>query len=269
MAFLLRVRLDAQSAESSATILEALTTMVGLQNERTALITYHFAKPDPENRPNHFEFTEVYANEGTWWAHSSHSDFIAAYAKGFVPANKFEAVTFGYGAGLQGKVKEVCDVHLKCRYPQSETGFVVNQKWDTEATTKEGDGPILLITRIQAKDGNAGNVLQLLSDLSECANGGVAVCHGSIPEEEKDPNAIELVEVCLTNDHLTAHLMSSAGKESLKSVIEAAESVMCEGYGTVLATTIHSFSDSFGLTLSVKATDAGYVLHPKADPAGK
>ena len=269
MAFLLRVRLDTPSAESSATMLEALTTMAGFQNEHTALLTYHFAKPDPENRPNHLEFTEVYGNEGTWWAHSNHSDFIAAYTKGFGPTNKFEAVTFGYGVGLQGKVKEVCDAILKCRYPQSEAGFVVNPKWDTKATTKEGDGPILLIIRIQAKDGNASNVLQLLSSLSECANGGVIVCHGSIPEEEKNPNAIELVEVCLTNDHLSTHLTSSTGKESMKSVIDAAESITCEGYGIVLAKTIQSFSDSLGLTLSVKATDAGYVLHPEADPAGK
>lgn len=57
-------------------------------------------------------------------------------------------------------------------------------------------------------------------------------------------------------------------KDALK-VVEAAESVTCEGYGTVLQTTKQLFNDTLGLNLVVKATDAGYVLHLQADPAGK
>ena len=268
MAFTLRVRLDNSSTDGTATMLEALTTMAGKQKERNGLVTYHFARPDPENKPNHLEFTEVYANEETWWAHSADSDFQAAYSKGFGSASKFEAVTYGYGKGLQGNVKEVCDKILKCQYPKSEAGFILNpQQWDTKPTTKEGDGAVLLITRIQAKEGQATSILQLLTKLSEVANNGVIVCHGSIPEEEKEPNAIELIEVCSTNDHLATHL--ATGKDVLKSVIEAAEKVTCEGYGTVLSTTSQLFTNVFGLNLGVKTTDAGYVLHPHADPAGK
>lgn len=268
MAFLLRVRLDNPNAEASANMLEALTTMVGLQKERNALVTYHFARPDPENRPNHLEFTEVYANEETWWAHSADSNFQAAYMKGFGPTCKFESVTYGYGPGLQGKVKEVCDTYLKAHYPKSEAGFILNaQQWDTKPATGAGDGAILLITRIQAKEGKAANILQLLTKLSEVANSGVIVCHGSIPEEEKEPNIIELIEVCSTNGHLATHL--TAGKDTFKSVIEAAEKVTSEGYGAVLTTTSQLFTDVFGLNLAVRATDAGYVLHSNADPAGK
>ena len=268
MAFILRVRLDAQNAEASATLIEALTTMAGLQKERNGLVTYHFARPDLQNRPNHFEFTEVYGNEGAWWAHSADSEFQAAYSKGFGPTVKFEAVTYGYGQGLQGKVKEVCDLILKCRYPKSEAGFILNpQEWDTKPPTKDGDGAILLITRIQAKEGKATSILQLLTKLSEVANSGVIVCHGSIPEEEKEPNVIELIEVCSTNGHLATHL--TTGKDEFKGVIEAAEHIACEGYGTVLNTTTQFFTDTFGLGLAVKATDAGYVLHSHADPAGK
>lgn len=268
MAFILRVRLDNSSAEASATMIEALTTMAGLQKERNGLVTYHFARPDPQNRPNHLEFTEVYANEATWWAHSADSDFQAAYKKGFTPASKFESVTYGYGKGLQGKVKEVCDIILKCQYPKSEAGFILNpQHWDTKPATKEGDGAVLLITCIQAKEGQASSILQLLTKLSEVANNGVIVCHGSIPEEEKEPNIIELIEVCSTNDHLATHL--ATGKDVFSSVIEAAEKVTCEGYGTILSTTSQLFTDTFGLSLGVKTTDAGYVLHRHADPAGK
>lgn len=267
MAFLLRVRLDNPSAEASANMIEALTTMAGLQKERNGLVTYHFARPDPENRPNHLEFTEVYANEEAWWAHSADSDFQAAYMKGFDPTCKFESITYGYGQGLQGRVKEVCDVILKCRYPKSEAGFILNpQQWDTKPAAG-GDGAVLLITRIQAKEGKATNILQLLTKLSEVANSGVIVCHGSIPEEEKEPNIIELIEVCSTNDHLATHL--TTGKAVFKSVIEAAEKVTCEGYGTVLSTTSQLFTDTFGLSLGVRTTDAGYVLHSHADPAGK
>ena len=268
MVFLLRVRLDNPSAEASANMIEALVTMAGLQKERNGLVTYHFARPDPENRPNHLEFTEVYANEETWWGHSADSEFQAAYNKGFGRTCKFEAITYGYGPGLQGKVKEVCDIVLKPKYPKSEAGFILNpQQWDTKPASREGDGAVLLITRIHAKEGNATSVLQLLTKLSEGANSGVIVCHGSIPEEEKEPNIIELIEVCSTNDHLATHL--TAGKDTFKSVIEAAEKVTCEGYGTILSTTSQLFTDVFGLSLGIRPTDAGYVLHSHADPAGK
>ena len=270
MAFILRVRLDSPSAEASSLLLESLTTMAGLQEEHTGIVTYHFARPDPQYRPNHFEFTEVYGNEMAWWAHSAHSDFTAAYLKSFGPSSKLQSVTYGYGPGMDGKVKEVCDVILKCRYPQSTAGLILNpQKWDTKATSGEGDGPILLIIRIQAKDGNASSVLQLLNKLSEDVNSGVIVCYGSIPEEEKQPNSIELLEVCSTNGHLATHLASDKVRETLKSVIGAADRVTCEGYGTVLPTTIQLFGDKLGLSLAVKTTDAGYVLHPQGDPAGK
>jgi quinol monooxygenase YgiN len=246
-------------------MIEALTTMAGLQKERNGLVTYHFAKPDPENRPNHLEFTEVYANEEAWWGHSADSEFQAAYLKGFGPTCKFESVTYGYGPGLQGKVKEVCDIVLKPKYPKSEAGFILNpQQWDTKPAAGEA---VLVITRIQAKEGNATSVLQQLTKLSEVANSGVIVCHGSIPEEEKEPNVIELIEVCSTNDHLATHL--TAGKDIFKSVIEAAEKVTCEGYGTILSTTSQLFTDAFGLSLGVRPTDTGYVLHSHADPAGK
>ena len=250
-------------------MLEALATMAGLQKERNGLVTYHFARPDPENRPNHLEFTEVYANEETWWAHSADSDFQAAYLKGFGPTCKFESVTYGYGSGLQGKVKEVCDIFLKAKYPKSEAGFILNpQQWDTKlAGAGEGDGAVLLITRILAKEGKAASILQLLTQLSEVANSGVLVCHGSIPEEEKEPNVIELIEVCSTNNHLATHF--TAGKDVFKSVIEAAEKVTCEGYGVILDSTSQLFTNSFGLSLGIRPTDAGYVLHSHADPAGK
>ena len=264
---MLRVRLDASSAEASATIIDALTTMAGLQKEHNGLVTYHFARPDLPSRPCHFEFTEVYANEEAWWGHAIHSDFQAAYAKGFGPKSKFESVTYGYGQGLQGKVKEVCSSVLKCQYPKREAGFILNpQQWDTKPTTSD-DGAMLLITRIQAREGNATSILQLLTQLSEVANSGVIVCHGSIPEEEKEPNIIELIEITSTNHHLTTHI--STGKDVFKSVIEAAERVTCEGYGTVLSTTSQFFTDTLGMNLNIRMTDTGYVLHSLADPAGK
>ena len=47
------------------------------------------------------------------------------------------------------------------------------------------------------------------------------------------------------------------------------EKVTCEGYGTILSTTSQLFTDVFGLSLGIRPTDAGYVLHSHADPAGK
>lgn len=95
--------MDSLSAEVSSTLLEALKTMASLQEKHNGLVTYHFVRLDSQNRPNHFEFTEVYENEASWWGHSAHSDFTAAYCKGFAPKNKLQAVTYGYGARMQGK----------------------------------------------------------------------------------------------------------------------------------------------------------------------
>lgn len=127
----------------------------------------------------------------------------------------------------------------------------------------------MVIARIQAKEGKSGEILQLLTKLSEDANSGVLVCHGSVPEEEKGPNSIELVEVCTTNGHLTSHFCSAKGKETLQAMSQVAESITCEGYGSVLPTTVQLFASELGLQLVAIATDAGYVLHPNADPAGQ
>ena len=270
MAFILRVRLDSPSDEISSTVLDALKIMAGLQVEHTGLITYHFTRPDPK-RPNHFEFTEVYGNEATFFAHAGHSDFITAWYKGFDPAYKLQSVTYGYGSGLVGKVKETCDAVLKCRYPQSTVGFVLNQqKWDMKTTSGEAeDKAVMVIARIRAKEGKTGEILQLLSQLSEDANNGVLVCHGSIPEEEKEPNSIELIELCSTNSHLVSHFGSDKGKEVFKAVTQAAECINFEGYGSVLPSTVQLFGAELGLELVTMATDAGYVLHSQADPGGK
>ncbi len=262
---MLRVRLDSPSDEVSSTLLDALRIFARLQVEHTGLVTYHFARPDPQNKPLHFEFTEVYGNEAVFWSHSSSSEFIAAYKKAFNPANNIQSVTYGYGPGLEGKVKEVCDVVLNCRYPQATAGFVLNpQKWDTAG---KGNS-VLLVARIQAKEGKSDEILQLLSKLFEGANNGVIVCHGSVPEE-KEPTCIELVEVCTTNGHLTVHLCGDKGKDLMKAIIQMAEHVMCEGYGEVHPNTVQLFDVELGLKLVAKATDAGYVLHSHADPSGK
>lgn len=131
------------------------------------------------------------------------------------------------------------------------------------------DKGIMLIARIRAKEGKTGEILELLSQLSEDTNSGVLVCHGSIPEEEKEPNSIELIELCSTNSHLVSHLGGDKAEALLKAVAEAAECVTWEGYGSVLPATVQLFGTKLGLELVTKATDAGYVLHPQADPAGK
>ncbi len=265
MAFMLRAQLDCPSDEVSSTLLDALRIFAGLQEEHTSLVTYHFARPDPQKRPHHFECTEVYTNEAVFWSHSSSSEFVAAYKKAFNPANNIQSVTYGYGPGFGGKLKKVCDTISKHRYPQATAGFVLNpQEWDT---ARAGNS-VLLVARIQAKEGKSDEILQLLSKLSEGANNGVVVCHGSVPEE-KDPTSIELVEVCTTNDHLTVHLCGDKGKDLMKAISLLAEHVVCEGYGNVHPTTVQLFSVELGLKLVAKATDAGYVLHSHADPLGK
>ena len=270
MAFLLRVQLDSPSAELTSALIESLGVMAGVQGPHTGMVTYHFSRPDPESSPNHFEFTEVYANEATFWSHASNPEFTTAYQKAFGPNHKLESTTYGYGAGLQGKVKEVCDLVLKARYPPSVSGFILKtSQWDLTSSYSEdtGDGPILVITQIQSKQGKAKEILKLISNLSEASNKGVIVCHASIPEEEKEPDTIEFVEVCTTNNHLAAHLSCDTGKEMLKTLLQNAESLTCRGYGMVLPQTAQSLQD-LGLPLVVRKTDAGFVLHAKADPMG-
>ena len=270
MAFMFRVQLDSPNAEFTSLLLESLGVMAGLQDQHTGMVTYHFSRPDPESRPHHFEFTEVYANEATFWAHSDHPEFIAAYSKAFMPTSKFQSVTYGYGAGLQGKVKEVCDLMLNARYPQSISGFILNtRQWESTSSYSEdaGDGPILVITRIHSKKGKVAEILEQISKLSEELNGGVIVCHASLPEEEKEPNLIEFIELCSTNSHLAAHVGSDKGKEILQSLVQNAESLECHGYGTVVPLTAQLLQD-LGLPLVASKTDVGYVLHTKANPAG-
>eukprot|EP00731_Ephydatia_muelleri_P026299 Em0018g399a len=162
MAFMLRVRLDAASLEVSANAIAALGEMTALQSEHRGVITYMFARLDPTTNPNHFEFTEVYANEGAFCidniyafgAHSSHPDFMAAYVKMFPPGRDphVTSVTYGYGPGMEGKVKSVCDIVLqKCRYPTTSAGFVLSSKDWPAGTTEKGneDGPVALLFRIR------------------------------------------------------------------------------------------------------------------------
>ena len=271
MAFMLRVRLDAASPDVSANAIAALGEMAALQSEHRGVITYMFARPDPANQ-NHFEFTEVYANEGAFWAHSSHPDFMAAYVKMFPPGRDphVTSVTYGYGPGMEGKVKSVCDIVLqKCRYPATSAGFVLSSKdWPAGATEKGNeDGPVALLFRIRAKEGGAPRVVQIIDDLSKETGEGIVTCHGSIPEPEATPLDVELVMVCSTNAHVASLVGSSKVEQLFRALVNEATYVRGEAYGTLLDTLEGSFR-SLGVVMDRKAIDAGYVLHPHADRNG-
>ena len=270
MAFMLRVQLDCQDTEVASVMLESLTTMASLQDQHPGVICYNFARPDPDNRPNHLEFTEVYGNEATFWGHSSDPKFLEAYLKGF-PKGKFDSVTYGYGPGMQGKIKEICTAVLQnCQYPADTctAGVIVGSQTLNRTSSFADDGGVLLVGQIQAKDGKAQEILQLISKLSTEANEGVIVCFGSIANVEKEPNVIEVVQLCTTNSHLVAHFCSDQGKDVLKSILEASDSNKWNVYGTLLHTTSAKLSE-VGVEAVARKTDAGYVLHPHADPAGQ
>lgn len=270
MAFMLRVRLDAASADVSANTISALSDMTALQTEHRGVITYMFTRPDPNNNPNHFEFTEVYANEGAFWAHSSHPDFMAAYVRMFPPGKdpQVTSTTYGYGPGMEGKVKSVCDIVLqKCRYPTTNAGFVLSSKeWSTGTEAGE-DGPILLLFRIRSKEGEASRVMQIIDELSKETGEGIVVCQASIPEEQSSPLDVELVLVCSSNAHVASFVRSPTAGQLLKTLLSEATCVKGEAYGTLLGTVDGSFRD-LGVVLDRKVIDAGYVLHPHADRNG-
>ena len=274
MAFMLRVDFKCPSAEITSTVLDSLKVMADVQlgppGPHPGLIVYHFARPDPHNEPNRLEFTEVYANETTFWGHSAHPEFISAYYKGFDPDNNSQSVTRGYGPGMKDKVKKTCDAVLKCQYPKTTGGFVLNpEKWNLKATSgdQETDGPVMLIFSIQAEESKVQDVIQALCLLSEVANDGVIVCFASVVEPDSNPAKIELVEVCAANTHLIAHL--EKGKQSLISVSQSATSIACNAYGQVSPQMTQLLSETIGLQVVSRKTDAGYVLHPDADPFGK
>lgn len=271
---MLRVNFECPSAEITSTVLESLKVMADLQlgppGPHPGLIVYHFARPDPQNEPNRLEFTEVYANDTTFWNHSAHPEFSSAYYKGFDPDNNFQSVNRGYGPGMKGKVKKTCDAVLKCQYPKTTGGFVLNpEKWNLKATSGDGvtDGPVMLIFSIQAEESKVQDIIQALCVLSEVANNGVIVCHATVPEADSNPGKIELVEVCSANSHLIAHL--EKGKQSLISMSQSAMSIACDAYGLVLPQMTQLLSETIGLQVVSRKTDAGYVLHPDADPFGK
>lgn len=274
MAFMLRVRLDAASPDVSANAISALSDMAALQTEHRGVITYMFTRPDLATNPNHFEFTEVYANEGAFWAHSSHPDFMAAYVRMFPPGRDphVTSVTYGYGPGMEGKVKSVCDIVLqKCRYPTASAGFVLSSKdWPAGATDQGNeDGPVALLFRIRAKEeeGGAPRVMQIIDDLSKEAGEGVVTCHGSIPEQETAPLDVELVLVCSTNAHVASFIDAPKVDQLFRALVKEVAGVRGEAYGTLLVTLRGSFRD-LGLAVDQKNIDAGYVLHPHADRNG-
>ncbi|KAL5467357.1 hypothetical protein EMCRGX_G031571 [Ephydatia muelleri] len=258
MAFMLRVRLDAASLEVSANAIAALGEMTALQSEHRGVITYMFARLDPTTNPNHFEFTEVYANEGAFCidniyafgAHSSHPDFMAAYVKMFPPGRDphVTSVTYGYGPGMEGKVKSVCDIVLqKCRYPTTSAGFVLSSKDWPAGTTEKGneDGPVALLRPLEG-DGRGNS---------------------HVPRLYPTPLDVELVMVCSTNAHVASLVGSSKVEQLFRALVNEAKDVRGEAYGTLLDTLEVSFR-SLGVVMDRKAIDAGYVLHPHADRNG-
>ena len=143
---MVRVRCDCPS-EVSSTVVDTLKIVVELQRENTGVMAYHFARPDSK-RPNHFEFTELYANETTFLRHSTDSDFTAAFQKVFIPEHKIQSVAYCYGPGFVGKVEEMCNAMMKYRAPKTTAGFVLNQKWDMKTMDGGGeDKAILLIAQ--------------------------------------------------------------------------------------------------------------------------
>ena len=267
---MLRVRLDTDSPEVSANLIKTLSEMTALQAEHTGVITYMFARPDPATNPNHFEFTEVYANEGAFWAHSSHPDFMAAYVRMFPPGqdSHTKSTTYGYGPGMEGKVKSVCGIVLpNFQCPETSTGFVLSPKdWST-GTKAEDDGPVTLVLRIRSKEGSTSRVVQILNDLSKEAGEGVVVCHASIPESGTAPLEVELVMVCSANAHAASFVRSPGAEQLFKTLQNEATCVRGEAYGTLQSAVEGSFKD-LGVVLDQRVVDAGYVLHPHADRNG-
>ena len=272
MAFMLRVRCTCPNAEVMSTNLDALGTMakiqVGPPGPHKGVITYHFSRPDPPERPLYVEFTEVYANEESFWAHSLHQEFMEAYMKGFSQeiVKKSEMVTYGYNVP-GGKVKETCDNFLKCRYPATYSGFVLNpEKWSLDVS--EGDGPVMLLFRVCAKSTRAEEIVRLFSTLSGISNPGVTTSIVAVPEPEAQPDQVEFIEICSSNEKLQLHLTMDTSKAAISDILQNSDSVSVEAYGTVTPKSEELLRCS-GLSYNVRSTDVGYVLHPEVDRESK
>lgn len=125
-----------------------------------------------------------------------------------------------------------------------------------------------MVGQIAAKDGKVGEILKLLSKLSSEANDGVVMCFANVPEKGSAPNDIDLLELCTTNSHFVSHFAKEQGKATLKAILDNSTNVKLTGYGTVLPVSVQSMAE-VGVEVVSRASDAGYVLHPNADPAGQ
>jgi len=263
MAFILRAKCDCVDQETADNMVKSLTTMASLQDIHPGVVMYHFCRPEPEKRPHYYEFTELYGNEAAFFGHSSDQKFIEAYGAVW-PTKKITSVTYGYGP-MSDKVKMVCDNFLSCRYPSETAGSIPTREKFDRASPLAGDGPVLLIAHIQAKDGKRADIIQAIGQLASVANDGTVLCFGNAPEA--DQNDIEWFELSTNNNYLMEHLKSEKGQELVKSICDNAVAVDVKGYGTLLPEAVTCLAQ-LGVNVVAGVTDIGYVLHPQADIAG-
>ncbi len=266
MAFILRVKAQCADADIAAKLVSSLSTMVGLQDTHPGVLMYHFCRPDPVTRPLYYEFTELYGNEGAFFGHSSGIKFMEAYSSVW-PTDKITTVNYGYGTFTE-KVKTICDNFLQCKYPVETGGSLLHTRSYNRESSLEGDGPVLLVGTIRAKDGKSNEILASITKLCSAANDGVVTCFGSVPENESAPNDIDMLQLCTSNSHLVTHFTSQQGAAILTSIRDNSTSIKFRGYGILLSEAVKVIQD-VGIEVVSMETATGYVLHPHADPDGQ
>ena len=156
---------------------------------------------------------------------------------------------------------------LKCRYPATYGGFVLNpEKWSLDVN--KGDGPIMLLIRVCAKSTKAEEVVQMFSAVSGSSNPGVLTSIVCLPEPEAQPNQVEFIEICSSNANLQLHLTMDASRAALSDILQNSNSASVEAYSTVTPKSEELLKIA-GLSCNVRTTDIGYVLHPEVDRESK
>lgn len=203
------------------------------------MITYHFARPQPESDELFLQFTEVYANEMAFWMHTARQDMQQAYIDGFTEQNKKRADTYCYGP-VGDQVRGVLDIMFKCQYPKF-VGTLLNAQVDLSQQSNDA-----VMLRMRAPSTSTVPFEAVVQNLSQHISTAIV--------EQLTENVVEVVLIAVNHDALVKHLQAN------KSVLATME---CDVYGKASDDT-KSFLQSAFTKVQYRGTESGYVIHPQA-----
>ncbi|CAH1791277.1 unnamed protein product [Owenia fusiformis] len=231
-----------------------------LNGEHNGLITYHFARPDP-NDPYRVQYIEVYGSPESFVNHLT-PEAMDLLTTNLAPANltRFDKNIFGTNLDNNQDVLDILKPFGVDKMPNIAKGYILHPNAIFKDSLSD-QKPTMVDFIMKTK--HREDVKSQIDELVKMAKADIL----TMAATEHD-DIIELTEICGSNSALVNHLGAPEAKSIIGKMESLCESVYVNVYGETHEGTKEMLKD-FGFETNYINTDAGFILNPNPDSNGK